>query len=67
MKHTRDCPRCMVHYETCIQSLMAQVQDLRGQNLELQRSEQDLSEAVASTTGISQSYATNDPSLVYFG
>ena len=45
-----------MHYETCIQSLMAQVQDLRTQNLQLQRSEQELSQAVASTAGISQSY-----------
>ena len=36
---------------------MAQVQDLRTQNLELQRSQQELSQAVASTAGISQSYA----------
>ena len=35
---------------------MAQVKDLRTQNLELQRSHQKLSEAVASTVGISQSY-----------
>ena len=55
-KHTCDCPRCMVHYETCIQSLMVQVQDLRTQNLELQRSQQQLSEAVAAAAGISQSY-----------
>ena len=46
----------MVHYETCIQSLIAQVQDLRAQNLELQRSQQEFSQAVASTAGISQSY-----------
>ena len=46
----------MVYYETCIQSLVAQVQDLGTQNLELQRSQQDLSQAVASTTGISQFY-----------
>ena len=45
-----------MHYETCIQSLMAQVQDLRTQNLELQRSQQELSQAVASTARISQSY-----------
>ena len=50
------CPRCVVHYETCIQSLMAQVKDLRTQNLELQRSHQELFQAVASTVGISQSY-----------
>ena len=56
LKHTCGCPRCVVHYETCIQSLMAQVQDLRAQNLELQRSQQELSQAVASTAGISQSY-----------
>ena len=56
LKHTCGCPRCVVHYETCIQSLMAQVQDLRTQNLELQRSQQELSQAVASTAGISQSY-----------
>ena len=45
-----------MHYETCIQSLMAQVEDLRTQNLELQQSHQEFSEAVASTVGISQSY-----------
>ena len=56
LKHTCGCPRCVVHYETCIQSLMAQVKDLRTQNLELQRSQQELSQAVASTAGISQSY-----------
>ena len=39
-----------------VQSLMAQVKDLRTQNLELQRSHQELSQAVASTVGISQSY-----------
>ena len=33
---------------------MAQVRDLRAQNLELQRSQQELSQAVASTAGISQ-------------
>ena len=56
LKHTCGCPRCVVHYETCIQSLTAQVQDLRTQNLELQRSQQELSQAAASTAGISQSY-----------
>ena len=56
LKHTCGCPRCVVHYETCIQSLMAQVQDLWAQNLELQQSQQELSQAVASTAGISQSY-----------
>ena len=35
---------------------MAQVQDLRARNLELQRSQQELSQAVAPTAGISQSY-----------
>ena len=35
---------------------MAQVQDLRAQNLELQRSQQELSQAVASTSGIGQCY-----------
>ena len=35
---------------------MAQVKDLRTQNLELQRSHQELSQAVAFTAGISQSY-----------
>ena len=35
---------------------MAQVKDLRTQNLDLQRSHQELSQAVASTAGISQSY-----------
>ena len=56
LKHTCGYPRCVVHYETCIQSLMAQVQDLRTQNLELHRSQQELSQAVASTAGISQFY-----------
>ena len=45
-----------MHYEMCIQSLIAQVKDLRTQNLELQRSEQELSHAVASTAGIGKSY-----------
>ena len=54
MKHTCDCPRCMVHYETCIQSLTAQVQDLRTPNQELQRSNQELSRAVLAAAGISQ-------------
>ena len=35
---------------------MAQVKDLRTQNLEVQRSHQELCQAVASTVGISQSY-----------
>ena len=35
---------------------MAQMQDLRAENLELQRSQQELSQAVASPAGISQSY-----------
>ena len=48
-KHTCDGPRCMVHYETCIQSLVAQVQDLRAQSPGLQQSQQELSQAVAST------------------
>ena len=56
LQHTCGCPRCVVHYETCIQSLMAQVKDLRTQNLELQRSHQEPSQAVASTAGISQCY-----------
>ena len=46
----------MVHYETCIQSLMAQVQDLRTQNQELQRSDQELSQAVPAAAGITQFY-----------
>ena len=45
-----------MHYETCIQSLTAQVRDLRAQNLELQRSQQELAQAVASTAVISQLY-----------
>ena len=49
-------PGVWMHYETCIQSLVAQVKDLRTQNPELQQSEQELSQAVASTAGISQSY-----------
>ena len=56
LQHTSGCHRCVVHYETCIQSLMAQVKDLRTQNLELQRSHQELSQAVAPAAGISQSY-----------
>ena len=56
LKHTCDCPRCMVHYETCSQSLMAQVQELRTQNQELQQSHQELSHAVSAAAGISQSY-----------
>ena len=56
LQHTCGCPRRVVHYETCIQSLMAQVKDLRTQNLGLQRSHQELYQAVASTVGISQSY-----------
>ena len=56
LKHTRDCPRCMVHYEMCIQSLMVHVQDLRTQNLEPQRSHQELSQALAAAAGISQFY-----------
>ena len=56
LQHTCCCPRCVVQYETCIESLMAQVKDLRTQNVELQRSHQELSQAVASTVGISQSY-----------
>ena len=56
LPHTCDCPRWVVHYETCIQSLMAQVKDLQAQNLQLQRSHQETSQAVASTAGISQSY-----------
>ena len=43
-----------MHYETCIHCLMAQVWDLRVQNLELQRSQQELSQAVVSTADISQ-------------
>ena len=45
-----------MHFEACIQSLMAQVQDLTAQGLALQRSQQELSQAVASTAGISHSY-----------
>ena len=56
LKHTCDCPRCVVHYETCIQALTAQVRDLQTQNQELQRSNRELSQAVAAVTGISQSY-----------
>ena len=55
LKDTCDGPRCMVLYETCIQCLMAQVQDLRAQYLELQQSHQELSQAVASAAGTSQS------------
>ena len=56
LKHTCGCPRCVVHHETCIQSLIAHVRDLRVQNLELQRSQQEPSQAVASTAGIGHSY-----------
>ena len=49
-------PRCVVHFETCIQALTAQVRDLQAQNQELQRSHRELSQAVAAVTGISQSY-----------
>ena len=56
LKQTRRCPQCVVHVETCIQSLVAQVQDFRAQNLELQRSQQVPSQAVDSTAGISQYY-----------
>ena len=56
LRHICGCPWCVVHYETCIQSLMAQVSDLRAQISELQRSHQERSQAVASTAGISQSY-----------
>ena len=56
LKHTTDNRRCMVHCETCIQSLMAQVQDLRTQNHELQRSHQELSQTVSAAAGISQLY-----------
>ena len=56
MKHTCDCPRCMVHYKTYIPILMAQVSDLQSQNQELQPSDEDLSQALAPVTGISQSY-----------
>ena len=45
-----------MHNETCIQSLIAQVQDLWTQNLELQVSQQELSQAVAAAARISQSY-----------
>ena len=56
LKHTCDCPRCVVHFETCIQALTAQVRDLQAQSQELQRSHRELSQAVAAVTGISQSY-----------
>ena len=56
MKHYCYCPRCMVHYETCIPSLMAQVQDLRTQTQTMQQSYQELSHAVWAAAGISQSY-----------
>ena len=55
LKHTCDCPRCMVHYERCMQSLMAQVQDQQAQNQELQGSHQELSQAVSHAAGICQS------------
>ena len=56
LKHTCDCPRCMVQYETSTPSLMAQVRDLQTHNQELQRSHQEPCQAVAAVTGISQSY-----------
>ena len=56
LKHTCDCPWCMVHYETCLQSLMAELRDLQTQNQELQQSHQELSQAVSAAAGISQSY-----------
>ena len=52
LKNTCGCSRCVEHYERCIQSVMAQVQDLGAQNLELQRSQQELSQAVASTAAL---------------
>ena len=55
LQHTCGSPRCVVHYETCIQSLMAQVRDLGAQNLEFQRSQQELRQAVASAADIRQS------------
>ena len=64
LRHTCSCPRCVVHYETCIQSLMAQEQDLRAQSLELQRCQQESSQAVASTAGISHSYADWMPQIL---
>ena len=45
-----------MHYETCIHSVMAQLRDLQTQNLELQRSKQELSQAVAAAAGISEYY-----------
>ena len=46
----------MVHYDTRIQSLTAEVRNLQYKNQELQRSYQELSQAVAGAAGISQSY-----------
>ena len=54
LKHTCDCPRCMVHNKTCIDSLLAR--DLKSQKKDLQRFHQELSPAVAGVTGISRSY-----------
>ena len=45
---------------------MAQVRDLRTQNPELQRSHQELSPAVASTAGISQSYGDWMTQILWF-
>ena len=45
-----------MHYETCIQSLMAQVRDLQTQNEELQPFHQELSQAVWAASGISGCY-----------
>ena len=56
MKHTCDGPRRMVHYETCIRSLMAQVRDLKAQNEELQQLNQELSQAASAPAGNSQCY-----------
>ena len=56
LKHTCDCPRCMVHYKTCIHSLLARLRDLKSRNQDLQLFDQERSPAVAAVTGISQSY-----------
>ena len=56
LKHTCDCPWCMVQYEPCIQSLMAQVQDFRTHSQELQRSHEELCQPASAAAGISQSY-----------
>ena len=44
--------------------LLAQMKDLRTQNLELQRSHQELFQAVASTVGMSHSYGNRKTQIL---